>query len=486
MAGIILGALGGIGDATQDIAKTNTRLWNEQNLAQLNSDLAQQKMMALESYKNDLANAPMNRAGTLIGEASNTQIPIEPEKVTELDQSGAERAGLTTGLQGDIAKIKAMRDAAQSTLENPNATPEQKDQAQGLISQIYNQVNAQADIKLDEAAGKTRTLTPPEALQAAAKKALQNGDGQAYAALKKLQQDKYIPVPYGGVLDTESGEIKGQQNYKTENVKETEAGKDRRATDKNALLERQAEIKYLRDHSLTPEQEVNARAIANGQLPALTGMSARSPGAAMTMARVLELNPNYNANEYKTKSKAEQNFADGKLGNQVRSFNVSILHLNSLQEFADALNNGDTPMVNKIGNIVAAQTGKEAPVDFDAAKHIVADEVVKAIIGGATALGDREAAAKVINNANSPEQLRGVIETYKHLMAGQLTGIEKQYNVSTGKTDFAQKYLMPDTLKIFKSSLPATPPPSPKAGDVDVPNPFTPPSLPPGWSVEVR
>jgi hypothetical protein len=56
-------------------------------------------------------------------------------------------------------------------------------------------------------------------------------------------------------------------------------------------------------------------------------------------------------------------------------------------------------------------------------------------------LHDREEAAKTIDAANSPAQLKGVIKQYKELMKGQLDGLRKQYEATTGKSDFDKKFL---------------------------------------------
>jgi len=147
-------------------------------------------------------------------------------------------------------------------------------------------------------------------------------------------------------------------------------------------------------------------------------------------------------------AKAIKDFSTGKQGNSVRSFNTALEHINSLESLIPALDNGDVQIINKAKNAYAAATGKTAPTNFDATKKIVADEIVKAIIGGATALGDRDEAAKVINSQNSPAQLQGVIDHYKELMGGQLKGLEEQYKSSTGRNDFAQKYLTGHARKV--------------------------------------
>lgn len=202
--------------------------------------------------------------------------------------------------------------------------------------------------------------------------------------------------------------------------------------------------------TMTPEMDSVAKGIAEGKLPPLSGYAARTPGASMIMSRVLELNPDYDATQYGTRQKAEKDFATGKNGNSVRSFNVALSHLDALSQLSDALDNGDTQMINKLGNAVGAATGSAAPTNFATAKQLVADEIVKAVTGSAGALGDREGAQKVLDAANSPAQLRGAIQTYQRLMAGQVEGMRHQYSATTGKDDFDDKYLSPEVIGMVK------------------------------------
>lgn len=198
--------------------------------------------------------------------------------------------------------------------------------------------------------------------------------------------------------------------------------------------------------------ESMAQMIANGQMPAPTGFAAKSPAVLAIMKRVGEINPDFSATTFNTSKKASADFATGKTGNTVRSFNTAISHLNTLSGLADALDNGNVTLINKAGNLYASQTGQAAPTNFDAAKKIVGDEIVKAIVGAGGGVADREEAARSISSANSPAQLKGVIGTYKELMNGQLKGLKLQYEQSTGKKDF-DRFLSDDS----KAELSAKP-----------------------------
>jgi hypothetical protein len=167
-------------------------------------------------------------------------------------------------------------------------------------------------------------------------------------------------------------------------------------------------------------------------------------------------------------------FSTGKQGDLIRSFNVGISHLNTLGGLVDALGNGDIQAFNKLGNAYAQQTGNPAPTNFDAAKAIVGDEIIKAIVGGGGALADRENAQNQINRANSPQQLLGVINTYKNLMAGQLGGLKKQYSDTTHRGNFDSR-LSPEAKAELERDQKQTPQPprTVPAGHIRVFNPAT-------------
>jgi hypothetical protein len=173
------------------------------------------------------------------------------------------------------------------------------------------------------------------------------------------------------------------------------------------------------------------------------------------MQDALRINPNYDETKYATASKTRQAFTTGKQGDTVRSMNVAIDHLDTLQEASTALKNGQLPVFNRIANEYAKQTGQTAPTNFEGIKAIVGDELVKAIVGsGAGALGDREEMKKKIDAALTPQQLTGVINEYQKLMAGQVKGLKIQYE-DAGLKDFDNK-LAPRTKKILLGSNEST------------------------------
>jgi len=69
-------------------------------------------------------------------------------------------------------------------------------------------------------------------------------------------------------------------------------------------------------------------------------------------------------------------------------------------------------------------------------------------VGSGGALGDRESMEKTLDASNSPAQLKGVVSTYQELMAGQLAGLNKQYESTTGRRDFG-RFLTDEAKDLF-------------------------------------
>lgn len=191
------------------------------------------------------------------------------------------------------------------------------------------------------------------------------------------------------------------------------------------------------DGTPSGDVETMAQGIASGKLPPLSGFALAKPRGQAIMARAMEINPTYDAGDYAAKNVALKGFSTGKEGTALRSFNVASDHLDTLGQMTDALGNGNTQFLNKIGNAWAQQTGNPAPTNFNAVKDIVGKEVVKAIVAGGGGVAEREELSKLLDSANSPQQLKGVISHFKELMDAQRSGLMDQYQRTTGRTDGA-------------------------------------------------
>lgn len=154
------------------------------------------------------------------------------------------------------------------------------------------------------------------------------------------------------------------------------------------------------------------------------------------MSAVAQYDPTYDQNTFGSRSKAIKDFGTGPLGNSVRSFDVAIDHMDTLKRYVKALDSGDVRVINSLRNSWLSETGSPLPTNVQAIAPIVGAEVSKAIIGSNNALADREELRKPLALANSPAQVMGAIDGYQALMGGQLKGLKKQYEDTTGKKNF--------------------------------------------------
>lgn len=180
--------------------------------------------------------------------------------------------------------------------------------------------------------------------------------------------------------------------------------------------------------------------LANYEIDPKT-LSTRGGEREKFLRMAVQFDPSFDQKNYNTIATAINRFGAGKHGDTVRSLNVAIEHMDTARKLGEALKNTDYPLFNRLANEIATQTGKSAPTNFNAVKEIVADEVVKGVIGGPGALADREAAATKIRAQSSPEQMVGVLNSWTELLGGQLKGLERQYEGSTNRKDFRERYM---------------------------------------------
>jgi hypothetical protein len=183
----------------------------------------------------------------------------------------------------------------------------------------------------------------------------------------------------------------------------------------------------------------------------LSSNQARSP-AAIYLQKYQAEHPGATSDDLATvaatfgaQQKAVKDFATGPEGNIITRINTAVSHLDTLQKVGEAMDNGDVQAYNKLRNIWRTQFGSELPTNFNAAMPIVAGEVSKAVVG--TQGGTREDRAELeasLQDAASRRQLAGATGTQKALLQGQLQSRRRQYEVSTGRTDF-DKFLSGDT-----------------------------------------
>lgn len=399
--------------------------------------------------------------------AKNAQ-SFNPADYLQLDQS--EPNGLLTGSTSSLTQQATQPGAAPAALAGPIGQLPQQAQQMPSQGQVQFQPGSQP------VQGTGQTLNLPAMIGAGMKAGYPIQDIQAAAmamdpvGYAKLQAMTKSMTPYNlGPGEQHYDPVSGQTTTNSMAPPSSKAGQIAQLTNLRDQFPKDSEQYKQYDSALrevtgqaqqgrfdTTQQRLNyalfgdpeavestAQAVAGYRQAPPSSYSMKSPQAQAIMKRVREINPDYDQTKYNTAQKTYNSFTTGTQGNIVRSMNVGIEHLQTLNGLVDALDNNDLQAVNRIGNIFKAQTGQTAPTNFNAAKTIVADEITKAIVGSQNALGDREQLQKSLDAANSPQQLKQVISTWTKLMGGQLKGLEQQYKSGAMRDDFGN-FLTPN------------------------------------------
>ena len=172
--------------------------------------------------------------------------------------------------------------------------------------------------------------------------------------------------------------------------------------------------------TLSPVDQAHVKAISEGREPFPTPrMMASNPYYEYLADAVAQYNPEFDATAFSTRKNANTAFTTGIQGRQLLAFGSAVKHLETLGGLIDALKNKDTIQLNRLNNLWKKQTGQTAVTNFDAAKGIVAKEIMKSIVTGGGGVEERQELSKLMDKAQSPEQLRGVVDTYYELMKAQ-------------------------------------------------------------------
>jgi len=471
-------ALQSIASAMPDVVSSTAKAYtlkdmmdtSQMNTLQLNAE--KRKMQEQETARNILKNSDLsNVAGAYQAAEKLTKagLPKEGMEIVNnvqnitsgrygLEQKQLEihtdtQALVNSTVGSVVSSVAQMADA-----KKPDGTPVYE---RAIVDQAANTAFTQAiqNIKNDE------NLPPDVKKMALAEAAryVQSGQPITYENLQKL---------YGTTQQGLSAlKAKQERDLATAQLSHTEAetglAKARTANVKaggesNVLGATKGTSEYAVREQIIGELAGRGIAFPRGKGvlgPYITGLIQANPG--LTPAEIADKVATGSA-ERAGMAATIKAFDSGQQGNSVKSFNVGLSHLDTLDELATALQNKDLKVINRIGNAWAAETGQSAPTSFDAARNIVGDEIVKAVTGSAGALGDREAAAATISKINSPQSLKDVIKTYKTLMVGQLTGLKQQFVSAGGKPESFDAKLSPETKKFLATEkrTPATTPPA--------------------------
>ena len=148
---------------------------------------------------------------------------------------------------------------------------------------------------------------------------------------------------------------------------------------------------------------------------------------------------------FKNEKDAEKAYGpSGVQGKALIALGTAGRHLETLNNLIEPLDNDPLRATNKLTQWFSQQTGNPVPATFDSAKRIVADEVMKTIVSTGGGVKEREDLQKDLDRANSPAQLKGVMNSWTELMKGKVVGLANEWKGSTGKPFDYDRWGLPE------------------------------------------
>lgn len=161
-------------------------------------------------------------------------------------------------------------------------------------------------------------------------------------------------------------------------------------------------------------------------------------------------------NRVKREQSIETGFASGQAATQVRSLNTLADHVSLAREYGEALRNNDIPKANAALNRWAAETGHPEVVDYNVARTIMADEIVRLLTNTGGAEADRQGMQALFDPNSSPEQINGALNVATRFIKGRLEGLEQQYarNDPKRRQEFESSILSPKARDVYTAKIP--------------------------------
>ena len=307
-----------------------------------------------------------------------------------------------------------------------NLAGEETNQKRGMLASILQGADPQASVNMLREQAITQMQPKPPMILADGSAAFDPTTGRLLAENakpeKETPEDRMLinvvdPTAKSGYRTIKRADWKGEQEWQ------------KPAADPSAGMV---------EPELTASDEAVAQAIYNYEKSPLSTVG-RNPRNIAIMGRVIEIGnqkgtPYFEA-EYPARAAALANFGPGKKnGETLKSFSVLLDHLDTIQDVASKMQNGDIRGINALSNWFKKETGSPAPTTLENLKSIVGAEIVKAITGGPGAEADRQHALDAVNKAASPAQLADVLNGVRELAGGQLRGL-KQLWATTGLSE---------------------------------------------------
>ena len=203
------------------------------------------------------------------------------------------------------------------------------------------------------------------------------------------------------------------------------------------------------------QPSIAAQQVASGNQKWSDFVTTRTPMSDKVQfaAEIKRLKPDFNSGDFDVEQGVKTMGTSGAVGQQLLAIGTARQHMQVFSQLADALNNGDTQALNKIGNALGIQFGSDKATNLKIAAQAFGGEVGRAFDGAGVTAGEREQAESAYSDALSKGQFKGAVETVDKLLAGKQKAAHDWFDQGMqAKPDFGQPR------GAGKGSAPAAPP----------------------------
>jgi hypothetical protein len=157
------------------------------------------------------------------------------------------------------------------------------------------------------------------------------------------------------------------------------------------------------------------------------------------LAEIKQLKPDFNSGDFDVEKKVREKFTSGNVADQLMAINTAREHMKTFRRLADALNNGNVQLLNKVGNEIGVQFGSDKATNMHIAAQAFGGEVGRAFDGAGVVASERKQAEDAYKDSLSKGQFSGAIDTVDELLAGKQRSAKQSYDTGReGKPNFGQ------------------------------------------------
>ncbi len=162
-------------------------------------------------------------------------------------------------------------------------------------------------------------------------------------------------------------------------------------------------------------------------------------------------------NRVRREQAIETSFAGGEGARQARSLNTLADHVALTREYGEAMRNNDIKRANAALNQWAIETGHPEVNDYNVARTIMADEVVRLLTNTGGSEQDRSGMQALFDTNAAPEQIEGALNVATRFVHGRLSALEQQYarNDPKRRAEFENNILSPAAKRFYTANVPS-------------------------------